>query len=282
MPIHLPHGKKCAVCLTFDFDALSYWLISGLDTPFYISRGEFGARVGVPRLLALLEKYQIPATFCVPGHSADTYPQLVKRINDAGHEIAHHGYCHEIPETLDEMEEEKLLVKGIESIEAVTGKVPLGYRAPSLKMSKNTVKLLVEHGFRYDSTLTGDDYTPYKCRVGDTPSTDGPFKFGKEIDLIEIPVALSLGDWEHFEVEATPTAVWPGLRAASDVLENWQADFDYMYDNVSSGVMVLVMHPQVIGRGHRIRMLERFIQMIGSKPGVYFTKLIDLANCWRD
>src|SRR3990172_8998268 len=102
MPIHLPRGKRSAVCLTFDFDALSVWLAGGLDTPFHISRGEFGARVGVPRILALLEKYGIPATWFIPGHTIDTYPELVKQINNAGHEIAHHGYCHEAPVTLDE------------------------------------------------------------------------------------------------------------------------------------------------------------------------------------
>ncbi len=253
-----------------------------MNTLGCVSRGEYGARVGVPRLLSLLDKYHTPTTWFVPGHTVDTYPELVGEINARGHEIAHHGYGHRTPTELSESEELEELLKGIESIKSVVGQTPKGYRAPSWDISSNTIRLLCDHGFRYDSSLMGDDYTPYKCRIGDKPSIDKAYEFGKEVDLIEFPPAWSLSDWEHFEYTMLPSSVWPGLRAASAVQENWEADFQYMYENVPLGVLTLTMHPQVIGRGHRIMMLERLIRNIASKPGVYFTRLTDLASSWKD
>jgi len=282
MPIYLPQGKKCAVCLTFDFDALSVWLGGfGLKTPAHISRGEYGARVGAPRLLSLLEKYHIITTWFTPGHTADTYPELVREISRRGHEIAHHGYSHKTPVELGEEEEVEELVKGIQSIESVTGKRPLGYRSPAWDLSDKTIELLLRHGFKYDSSLMADDYTPYRCRVGDRPLIDRAFEFGEEVDIIEFPPSWSLSDWEHFEYTLSPSSVWPGLRAASAVQENWEADFEYMYENIPSGIFVITMHPQVIGRGHRMMMLERLIQRM-ARPDVHFTTLIDLANSWKD
>jgi len=283
MPIHLPHGRTGAVCLTLDFDAVSLWLGTfGLKTPAYLSRGEYGARVGVPRLLSLLDKYQIKTTWFVPGHTVDTYPELVRDISRRGHEIAHHGYCHENPAALKEEEESGVLLKGITSIQAVTGQRPVGYRSPAWDVSDNTIKLLRSHDFKYDSSLMADDYTPYRCRIGDKPFTDRAFEFGEETDIIEFPVSWSLDDWPQFEYAFWAPSVWPGLRQASAVLENWEADFEYMLENLSPGVFVLTMHPQVIGRGHRMKMLEKLIRSMVSRPEVCFTRLADLAQSWKD
>jgi peptidoglycan/xylan/chitin deacetylase (PgdA/CDA1 family) len=204
LPIHLLGGKKFAICLTIDFDAMSSWLALGLATPAYTSRGEFGARVGVPRLLSLLEKYQIQATWFIPGHTIDTYPEIAKEISRRGHEIAHHGYCHENPAKLSQNEENDILLKGMKSIQSVTGGTPAGYRSPAWDVSANTLKLLRDNGFKYDSSLMGDDYRPYKCRINDNPLTDRAFEFGEEIDIIEFPVSWSLDDWPHFEYVFSP------------------------------------------------------------------------------
>jgi peptidoglycan/xylan/chitin deacetylase (PgdA/CDA1 family) len=283
MPIHLPEGKKCAVCLTFDFDAISVWLGAfGVSTPASVARGEYGARVGAPRLLSLLDKYEIKTTWFIPGHTVDTYPELIREINRRGHEIAHHGYSHKTPVEVDQAEELRELLKGMESIKSAIGKYPQGYRSPAWDISTNTINLLRDHNFKYDSSLMADDYTPYKCRIGDKPFIDKAFEFGKEVNMIEFPPSWSLCDWEHFEYTLLPSSVWPGLRAASGVLENWQADFEYMYQYVPSGVFTLTMHPQVIGRGHRMMMLESFVRKMTSTPGTYFARLIDLANSWKD
>jgi len=287
LPLNLPSGKKCAVCLTFDFDSISLWLGAfGYKTPGYISRGEYGARVGAPRILALLRKYNIRSTWFITGHTVDTYPEIVKRIYDEGHEIAHHGYLHEWSPKSTEKQERKILEKGIRSIERVTGEKPKGYRNPNWDLTDVTLKLLLEYKFVYDSSLFGDDYNLYKVRMGDRQLEDGPFQFGEEVDLIEIPVSWSLDDFPHFEYAEwlTPSAaaVYPGLRASSHVYENWIADYEYMYNNVPNGFYSLTLHPQVIARGHRITMLERLIKTISGFKDVWFTRMIDLAKAWRE
>lgn len=275
----MPRGKKCAVCLTFDFDAISVWPGAlKVSSPTYISRGEFGA-IGAQRILDLLDQYKIKATWAIPGHTIDTYPEICKKIHQKGHEICHHGYLHETPVTLSRDQEEKILKKGIGIIKRLTGSIPKGYRSPAWDLSPNSIELLLEYGFRYDSSLMGSDYIPYRCRLGDKFVPDGPYKFGKEIDMVEIPVSWSLDDFPAFEFVAnTP---WNGLRSSSDVYENWRLDFDYMYDRVPNGVYTLTMHPQVIGRGHRMITLERLIQHMTSRPGVWFTRMVEIANAFK-
>ena len=164
-----------------------------------ISRGEFGA-VGCERILRLLEREGIPATFFVTGHTADTYPHLTRAIAAAGHEIGHHGYLHENPLSLETPEREReVLLKGLEALDRAAGVRPTGYRSPSWDNSPWTVELLLEQGFRYESSLMGNDFTPYWCRTGDVIQPDGPYLFGSEVDLVEMPVSWILDDFPHFE-----------------------------------------------------------------------------------
>ena len=121
-----PNNEKCAVLLTFDFDAELLWATTYPRTPSYLSRGQYGARVGVPRILELLQRYGVVATFFVPGATAENYPHLVEQIAAAGHEIGHHGYLHEYPNQLSREEERDVLAKGFAALEKVTGKRPLG------------------------------------------------------------------------------------------------------------------------------------------------------------
>lgn len=277
MLVNMPLNATCAVCLTFDFDAVSVWISLKEKSPTAISRGEFGARVGIWRILSLLDKHDVKSTFFVPGHTADTYPEIVKKIHEKGHEIAHHGYCHESPADLEYEEEVAILDKGINSLRNITGKRPLGYRAPSWETSLNTLKLLLKRDFVYDSSTMADDFTPYKCRIGDKASATKAFKFGRETRLLEIPVAWNLDDWILFEYEESS-----GLSAPSEVYEIWAGDFDYMYKHVKNGVFTLTLHPQVIGRGHRIVVLERLIEHMKGCSNVWFARMIDVAMAWKD
>ena len=275
----MPHGKKCAVCLTFDFDAISLWLGTfHVASPTPLSRGEFGARVGIWRILDLLDRYAIKATFFVPGHTADTYPKTVKEIHGRGHEIAHHGYCHENPLKLEYEEEKALLKKAINSLKAITGEAPLGSRSPAWDLGPNTVKLLLENTFVYDSSMMADDFRIYKCRIGDKVSKTEPFRFGSETALLEIPVSWSLDDFPAFEPTPSATRFTP----SSAVFEIWKEEFDYMYNNVEGGVYTLSMHPQVIGRGHRIMILEKLARYIQSCQDVWFARMIDVAEAWKE
>ena len=160
-------AARLSVCLTFDFDALSPWAfeMAGGNVAA-LSRGEFGA-VAVPRILALLERRGIPATFFVPGHTALAYPELVREIRDAGHELGHHGWVHEPLSQLEPDRERELLRRGLDALDRVAGVRPLGYRAPSVDVSAATVEILVEHGFLYDASFSGSDFEPYYLRTGD-------------------------------------------------------------------------------------------------------------------
>ena len=270
--------NDCTVCLSFDFDAIAIWLIRGETTPTPISRGEFGARQGVPRLLDLLAEHEIPSTFFVPGHSCDTFPDLVARIAREGHEIGHHGYCHEVPASLSREEEATILERGGESIHRATGTRPRGFRSPSWDLSSNSLDLLLSAGFLYDSSLMADDFTPYLCRSGDSGDTTSPYQFGSPVDLVEIPVSWALDDYTHFEWLARRSG---GLAPGSQVEEIWREEFEFMYEKVPGGVFTLTMHPQVIGRGHRIRMLDRLIRHMKGRAGVRFCTMAEVAGAVR-
>ncbi len=273
------------VCLTFDFDAISLWIGPfGARSPSMISRGEFGA-VGCERILRLLEREGIPGTFFVTGHTAETYPHLVQQIAAAGHEIGHHGYLHENPLSLETPEREReVLLRGLDALDRVAGVTPLGYRSPSWDNSPWTIELLLEQGFRYESSLMGNDFTPYWCRNGDVIQPDGPYLFGPEVDLVEMPVSWILDDFPHFENVSIPAIGLnrPGLSASSKVEEIWRDEFTFMHRDVPNGVFTLTMHPQVIGRGHRFLLLERLIAWMKSHDGVTFSTLGAAAAAFRD
>jgi peptidoglycan/xylan/chitin deacetylase (PgdA/CDA1 family) len=272
----ISNSYDATTCLTFDFDAISLWIGPfAARSPSAISRGEFGA-VGCRRILSLLEREAIPATFFVTGHTADTYPDLVRQIAVSGHEIGHHGYLHENPLALETPQREReVLLKGLDALDRAVGVRPHGYRSPSWDNSPWTVDLLLEHGFRYESSLMGDDFTPYWCRTGDVIQSDGPYLFGPHVDLVEMPVSWILDDFPHFEYLSLRAigANNPGLSAPSKVEEIWRDDFTFMRREVPGGVFTLTMHPQVIGRGHRMLMLERLIRWMKDDPGVQFSTL---------
>ncbi len=249
------------VCLTFDFDALSLWIARRMVTPTPISRGEFGV-VGAERILALLQRYDIAATWFIPGHTLETYPEICARIHGAGHEIGNHGYLHEPPATLTREQEEAVLLRGNAAIRRITGSDPRGYRSPSWDLSPHTVELLLAHRFRYDSSMMAHDALPYYARHGDVMAVDQPVRLGATTRLIEMPVSWSLDDYPHFEYFRGPTFLQQGLRRAGDVLDNWIDDFRYMAQTTQWGVLTYTFHPQVIGRGHRMLAFERLIEAV--------------------
>ncbi len=262
-----PDAFNCLVLLTFDFDAESLWEESGLVTPTYTSRGQYGARVGVPRILALLDRYSIPATFFVPGITAERYPHLVQQIRDKGHEIGHHGYRHQSPTTLTVDEERSALEQGLEALQRAAGITPEGYRSPSWDLSEYSISLLQEYDFLYDSSLMGDDFQPYTL-AGD-PAQE---------PLIELPVSWELDDAPHFLFNFSPR-YRVGLSAPSKVFDIWSMEFEGAFRN--QGVFTVTMHPQIIGRYHRMRMLETLIKHIAGHKGVRFATCAQAASLWN-
>ncbi|HEY6821539.1 MAG TPA: polysaccharide deacetylase [Burkholderiales bacterium] len=258
------------VCLTFDFDAMSGFIARGMTTPTAISRGEFGV-VASQRILALLKKNSIKTTWFIPGHTLETYPDACRAVHEAGHELGHHGWTHRPPQSLSREDEEQELVRGNAAIRKLTGRNARGYRSPAWDLSPHSVELLLQHGFVYESSMMANDYTPYRARRGDVIEMEKPAAFGTPTRLIEMPVSWSLDDYPHFEFLRTPSSVLPGLMNASDVLENWVDDFLYMKREMSWGVLTCTFHPFVIGRGHRMLMLERFIERLAAEGAAFVT-----------
>ncbi|WP_116134192.1 polysaccharide deacetylase [Tropicimonas sp. IMCC34043] len=270
--------KDVSVALTFDFDAMSLWIGTfGMTSPSAVSRGEFGA-IGVRRIMKTLEEACIPATFFVPGHTAYAFPKVVQAIAEAGHEIGHHGWVHENPVTVTAEREREIMALGLQALNDVVGIKPTGYRSPAWDNSPQTLELLFENGFEYESSMMGNDFQPYWCRVGDKWSASGKWEFGKPVEMVEIPVAWHLDDFPMFEYV-------PGSNQAvitpRQFLEMLKDEFDWLYEREGQGIFVPTMHPQVIGRGHRMIVLEQFIDYVKSKPGVKFTTMTDYARKWR-
>jgi peptidoglycan/xylan/chitin deacetylase (PgdA/CDA1 family) len=270
--------KRLIACITFDFDAMSGLVARGLTSATPVSRGEFGA-VAVPRVLALMERFGIKTSFFIPGVVIDTYPAVCEQILKAGHEIGHHGWTHVPPANLSPAQEEAEMVRAIERIKRLTGKAPVGYRSPSWDLSADTVRLLLKYGFYYESSLMGDDHTPYRVRQGDKVRLDEGMEFGAPTPLIEMPISWNLDDFPHFEYLRLPTSVTPGLANASGVLENWLDDFEYMRRTCEWGILTYTCHPYVIGRGHRMLMLERLLEGLVEK-GATFASLEAAAREW--
>jgi len=264
------------VCLTFDFDVMSGHIARGMTTPTPISRGEFGI-VGADRILTLLEGQEIPTTWFVPGFTIETYPEACARVVEGGHEIGHHGWTHVQPALLDRGQEEEEMVRANQAIEQLCGRRALGYRSPAWDLSPHTVDLLIRHGFYYESSMMGHDYSPYRVRQGDVVDLQKPMVFGNETALIEMPVSWSQDDHPHFEM----TGNRPGHRNANSVMENWVDDFIYMTRCTDWGIITYTCHPYVIGRGHRMMMLERFIAKLRDL-GAEFMRMDNAARLYDE
>lgn len=258
-------SREHLVCLTFDFDTISPWIATGRTSPGELSRGEFGL-LGAERVLALLARYELLTTWFIPGVTIDTFPEACAVVAEAGHEIGHHGYDHVSPTELDRDDEAEQLDRGSQAILKFTGTRPRGYRAPGWDLSKHSVDLLVERAFVYDSSLMANDYMPYRARRADRTEPGEPVRFGKESPLLELPISWSLDDYPHFELREGD-----GLMNWRNVLDNWYEDFCYMRDELEWGIITYTFHPFVIGRGHRMRMLESLICKLQDDGAVFVT-----------
>ena len=263
MPRHL-------VCLTFDFDTQSAFISRGLTTPTPLSRGEFGA-IASGRILDMLKRYGIPATWFIPGFTIESWPKQCERVVAAGHEVAHHSWAHIPPANQTLAEEEADLVRANDAIRRLTGKPARGYRSPSWDLSDHTLDLLVKHGFVYDSSLMGGDYLPYHPRRGDKAVLGETFGFGTTVALIELPISWSLDDYPHFEFLRMPNSIQTGLQSARTVMESWLDEFLYMKKTVEWGVLTYTMHPLVIGRGYRMLAFEHLVDQLTAEGAVFCT-----------
>ena len=267
--------SRLRVCLTFDVDAVSLWTATFRSgSPSEISRGEFSTNVAVPRILDLLERHDIRATFFVPAITARQFRAAIESIATAGHEVGAHGDLHERLVKLDPAEETAVHERSIETLEEVTGSRPRGFRAPGWELSLHTIGILEDLGFTYDSSQMATEFTPYRARRGDlVDATD--WAPGTETDVWEIPPAWELDDFPPFF--ARPPAFVPAWTV-EQVEAAWREEFDVALTSAPGGVFTLTMHPEVIGRGPRLAMLERLIAHIREQDGVAFAAMGQVAD----
>jgi peptidoglycan/xylan/chitin deacetylase (PgdA/CDA1 family) len=266
------------VCLTFDFDVMSGHIARGRTTPTPISRGEFGI-VGADRILSLLKSQEISSTWFIPGFTIETYPEACMQVVEGSHEIAHHGWTHVPPDSLDLDQEEAEMILANEAIETLCGRRAQGYRSPAWDLSPHTLDLLVKHGFFYESSMMGHDYLPYRVRQQDVIKLHEPMQFGEETSLIEMPISWSQDDHPHFEMRNDLRR--SGHRNATSVMENWIDDFVYMTRYIDWGIITYTCHPYVIGRGHRMLMLERFVTKLRAL-GAEFMSMDNAARLYDE
>ena len=257
-PKSWPNGARVAVCLSFDADSEAPLLRDGTTSPTALSASDFGAQAGVPRILALLDRHQVPATFFVTAVDAMLHPEMIAAIQKSGrHEIGVHGWIHETPTRLSADEEERLLDQAIEYLTKVTGKRPLGYRAPSWAFSRATLDLIQKKGFLYDSSLQALD-EPYEV-----------MSRGKNTGLIELAIDRTLTE--------TPFLGQNGRMPSPELLYGlYRDEFDGAYNEGT--MFVLTLHPYLSGHRAPMKHLEQFVAYMKSKPGVWFATGTQIAN----
>jgi cytosine deaminase len=253
-PITWPHGKPAAAVLGFDLDAEAVVLTADRTNATRLSvmsHQAYGPLTGVPRILRLLARQDLRATFFVPGYTAERYPDVVRRIVDAGHELAHHGYLHEAVRGMSPADEAAMVDRGLDALERVAGLRPTGYRAPMWETTYATAGLLLDRGFEYDSSLMDSD-VPYLLAEHDLPGARS---------LVEIPVHWALDDWEQYAY--VPEVFGTGLiESPAKVLEMWSLELHAMRDE--GGCFALTNHPFLSGRPARLRALEQLIDVMKS------------------
>ena len=252
-----PDGNRCCVNLSFDYDSNSAIVRrSPLDIVAQ-SRGRFATNVAIPRILDLLDKHELKATFFTPGWTIDNFTESCEEIVSRGHEMAAHGYLHERLAEISWESERSVFEKSMEAFEKIGVKTE-GFRAPYWLISDRTLDLIQELNFTYDSNFMDNDL-PYMLKWR-----------GKDTGLVELPVEWLLDDWPHFETHR---------MSPKQVYDIWKPEFEGIYE--LGRYFGLTCHPQAIGRISRIQMLDKLLTEMKEKGDVWFANCKEVADWTR-
>jgi peptidoglycan-N-acetylglucosamine deacetylase len=265
-PVPWPNGLRCAVSFTWDMDADSILHLAHPDTAdtrlLTMTDLRFGPQVAVPRICRAFESYGIKLTFFVPAWCIEQHPKAVERMMEGGHEIAHHGYMHELPNTFTKERERYWTERSFEVIKKVTGQRPRGYRAPFGAYSKHSTEILAELGFLYDSSLAGDD-VPYVIKD----------RSGRE--LIEIPVKWPLDDWPQYQ-HSVDLDYMMQISSPQKAKEVFMSEFDAAWKY--NTFWQCVFHPFVSGRIPRLDSIMSMVEEMQDRGGVWFATMEQIAE----
>ncbi len=259
-----PDGYRAAVALTFDVDAEAVVLNVNEAygrRPSVMTHQQYGPVTGVPRLLRILADRNVRATFFIPGFTAERHPAMVAAVQEAGHEIGHHGYLHEQLKGVAEPEERAFMERGLEALQRVAGVRPTGYRAPWWDTTERTLDLVAAYGFTYDTSLFDRD-VPYRVATGSGP-------------IVEICVSWALDDWEKYAFLPDPPMGSGVIERPSTVLQTWWEEIQ-AYEQFG-GCCVLTMHPFLSGRPARALALAELIDRLLTRPAIWVTTLGEIA-----
>jgi peptidoglycan/xylan/chitin deacetylase (PgdA/CDA1 family) len=267
-PVAWPEGYRAAATLGFDMDAEDVALTVDAESRHRLSamsHQAYGPLTGVPRVLDLLKRHDLRATFFCPGYTAERYPDVLRRVRDEGHEIAHHGYLHEAMAGMTRQQEADVLDRGLDALDRVAGVRPVGYRAPMWETTYATAELLLDRGFLYESSLMDSD-VPYEL-------AERPGEGARSI--VEIPVSWALDDWEQFAF--VPELFGPGvIEDPAKSLSMWTAELTEAHRHGSC--FTLTVHPFLSGRLGRLRALETLIETMQGWPDLWLAPARDIAQ----
>jgi peptidoglycan/xylan/chitin deacetylase (PgdA/CDA1 family) len=259
-----PEGVSSALLIGFDVDAETMWTSKdprSVNRPSVLSHGQYEIEVGLPLILDMLDRKELKSTFFVPGWVADTHPAAIEQLHARGHEIAHHGYLHDSMDGFSRERELEVIQQASASIERITGKRPVGYRAPLYDVNPHTWDLLRDEGFLYSSNMM-DTAWPY-------------LHDGEGSDLVELPVQWMLDDGPYYLVAYHPLN-YRQVYAPETVISIWRQEFEGIHG--LGGAMTLTLHPQLTGRPSRLAALERLIDEVREFPGVWMPTHAELAS----
>jgi peptidoglycan/xylan/chitin deacetylase (PgdA/CDA1 family) len=271
-----PTGARAAACFAFDVDAESA-VLSARPTAAgrmsVMSHQAYGPLTGVPRLLRLLAEREVRATFFVPGYTARRYPDVIRSIANEGHEIAHHGYLHEPLAGVDEEAEASYLDRGLDALAEVTGRRPVGYRAPLWELTWNSPRLLHQRGFLYDSSLMDTDW-PYELSLESGGAPSGSGVPARPASIVEIPVQWALDDWEQYCY--IPGVFGTGLiESPAKAREMWSLELAALA--AEGGCFVLTGHPFLSGRPSRAAALAELMAKAAAAGDIWVATLAEVA-----
>jgi len=265
--------------MSVDYDAVSTWIAAGQTGLRTLSRGEFAA-YATPQLLEIFKRYAITTSWYIPGTTALQYPDSVAQVAAADHEIANHTLRHEDIGTLSIDYMRHSLTRTNEILERITGRRPVGARLSGADLGDGTcLKVMAEEGFRYDSSLLGG-YRPFWAPSPHTIDAEGLIRRGDPLDMVELPFAWILTDFSQFEFHYGPPQYRALLLNARQVEEVWRDEIDDLISRDPAGFLMFALHPQVIGRGSRLAMLERVIEY-GLERKCRFATAAEIAEEFR-